>query len=255
MPGVDNLRSTRRVAAIRITVLVLVGAALACLALGGRALAGQMVPRRIVVRGCWLTGVSEVLTAAGFAAGMSMAELRRGAAAVSTDDHRWLRAVDVRQTSLHAAVLEVEERCPLLKVDSHGVAYWLCDDLSIVRCDDHRDVGKVFDDIRHQPLIELPQAEPGRTPSAAADVLLAAACCAAVMPNTIAAIRVDSQGEFNLYDQDGLRIRLGEPVDLAQKIGAVPKALRLCQPDHGKLEYLDARNPAVFYEKWAEPIS
>lgn len=251
----DTLRSTRRVAAIRITVLVIVAATLALLALGGRALAGQLVPRRIVVRGCWLTEVSEVLAAADFTAGVSMAELRRGAAAVSAGGHRWLRAVSVRQTSPRAALLDVDERCPLLGVESLGGSFWLCDDLSIVRCDEQRDVGEVFDAIRQQPLIELPQAVPGRRPPAAADVLLAAACCAAVMPNVIAAIRVDSQGEFNLYDRDGLRIRLGEPVELARKIGAVPKALRLCQPDQGKLEYIDARNPAVFYEKWAEPIS
>ncbi|GEM_PF-2205668 len=251
----SGLRSTRRVAATRITVLILGAVALGLLVLGGRALAGQLVAQRIVVRGCWLTEVSEVLAAADFAAGMTMDELRRGAAAVGAGGHRWLRAVSVRQTAPRAAVLEVEERRPLLKVESRAEAFWLCDDLSLVRCDGQLDVGEVFDAIRQQPLVELPRAEPGRKPSAAADVLLAAACCAAAMPNVIAAIRVDSQGEFNLYARDGLRIRLGMPVDLERKIGAVPKALRLCEQDHGKLEYLDARNPAVFYEKWAEPIS
>lgn len=248
-------RFSGRAAAAKVTTVAVIAVVLGGLALAGRGLAGQVVPQRVVVRGCCLTTVPEVLGAAGFSAGMSQAALRRGAASVSGGGHRWLRAVKVSQALPRTAVISVEERCPLLLVESHGAYYWLCDDNTLVRFDEQRDSGGVFNSIRQHPQVRLPYAEAGQQPPLASAVLMAAACCAAVLPETIKMIEVDGQGELNLYDRDGFRIRLGAPVCLEEKIGALPKALRLCQQDREKLEYLDARNPTVFYEKWAEPIS
>ena len=71
----------------------------------------------------------------------------------------------------------------------------------------------------------------------------------------VSAAIIDGEGRLNLYDRHGFRIFLGAPQNLPEKIGALPKALRICEENRGQLEYLDASSPHVFYEKWQEPSS
>lgn len=229
--------------------------ALLSIAWAGKVAAEQVVPARVVIRGCWLTETEDVLNAVEFNGMQSVAGIKASAHSYDFSEHRWLRDLVVAQDSLSTALITVVEASPLLLLRSNGDEYWLCDDGTAVARFTEADNSAVFDAILNLPAVELGFADLDRIHELAEPVLLAAACCNELMPGRIKKIAINEAGEFDLFDKHGLRIRLGEPTLLAEKIGALPKALRICEDDGGSLQYLDARDPHVFYQKWNEPIS
>jgi hypothetical protein len=112
------------------------------------------------------------------------------------------------------------------------------------------DTGGYFELIGFLPLV-LVQNDPGEIRAEwAQPVCLAVACIQETMPGMISQVKVSPEGNLTLVDRHGLPIRLGKPDHLPEKIGALPKALRLCEEHRDELEYLDASNHKVFYENW-----
>jgi len=226
-----------------------------CIAWSGKVAAEQLVPQRVVVRGCWLTNAEEILASVGFNGMQSIAEIRRAAREYDTAAARWIRGIHIKQDSLATALITVEERNPLLLLYVNGDQYWLCDDGAAIARNDELDTGEVFAAILKLPVVEMQLTDLRHLPDLASPALLTAALCHEALPGAIRKISVAASGDLDLYDQSGFRIRLGQPTLLAEKIGALPKALRICEQKGGALQYLDARDPQVFYEKWKEPIS
>lgn len=222
---------------------------------GGKVAAEQIVPRRVVVRGCWLTSSDEILSAVGFNGMQSVAEMRTAAREYAFEKSRWLCGIRISQDSLATALVTVMERVPLLRLKVNDDQYWLCDDGTAVALDSDVDIGPVFDAIRELPVIEMQVTSIQQLSSLTVPALETAALCQEVLAGKISRITVDSTSEIDLYDKSGFRIRLGQPELLAEKIGALPKALRICEQNENSLQYLDARDPQVFYEKWDEPIN
>jgi len=226
-----------------------------CLFWAGKVAAEQLVPQRVVVRGCWLTDAEEVLASVGFNGMQSVAEIRRASRTVDTTGARWIRRIRLQQDSLATALMTVEERNPLLLLKVNGDQYWLCDDGEAIPRDLELDTGEVFEAILKLPVIELETTDLSRLADLTTPALLTAALCHETLPGVIRRISVAASGELDLYDHKGFRIRLGQPTMLEEKIAALPKALRICEQKGSALQYLDARDPQVFYEKWKEPIS
>jgi len=251
-----NNRSTenapvRRRVMVTVTVLVV----LAGIVWGSQVLAAQLRPQRVIIRGCWLTQTQEIIDALEFRAGQSYADINRGIAALEPESVRWLRGVEMERRLPDTVVLTVYERQPLLLVEASDRDFWLCDGGELVRVNPEVDSGETFAGIAANPHIRIRAGVDEGYFTMAEPVLTAAACCCEAMPGVIDIIEITDIGELNLYDNTGFQILLGEPVDLPEKIGALPKALRLSQGDKNKLRYLDARDVDTFYEKWKEPIS
>lgn len=228
---------------------------LSALVYGGQVLAAQVRPQRVVIRGCWLTQAEEILGAVGYGTDNSFANLRRNAASLDSNAIRWLRAVAVEQDYPRTAVLTVEERYPVLRVESMDNAYWLCDDGELVRQNPEQDTGDNFTAIAGLPTVRVSHAVEAGFFDNADTVMTVAACCNETMPGMISLIEIDADCVLNLYDRNGFRILLGQPEYLPEKIGALPKALRLNENERDNMRYLDASNVNTFYEKWKEPIS
>ncbi|MCH7472378.1 hypothetical protein IIA79_05445 [bacterium] len=224
-------------------------------------LPAQLAPRKVIVTGCDLTTPASVLGQLDFAPGDSYLTLWRGAGAArrsraqdpslqSGSSQRWLREVSVSPSWGGVALVQVTERSPVLGVSAGKSAYWLCDDGRLVPVEEETDHGGVFAQLLKLPQVMLP-ADPGVGKLAAADeLLLAVEYCRQSLPGAIAEIEVTADGEFVLYDSGRLPIHLGKPQDLQRKISALPKALRVCEKDRDKLEYLDASDPRIFYQRW-----
>jgi cell division septal protein FtsQ len=238
-------------------LVLLAGAAVVSILLGwtGKVAAEQLVPRRVVVRGCWLTNAQEVLAAIGFNGLQSVAEVRQAAREFDLAAARWIRRICVSQDSLATALVSVDERNPLLLLKINGDEYWLCDDGAAIAREADQDSGQIFDAILKMPMVVMQLTDLRQLPELATPALLTAALCHEVLPGDIRKIAITASGEVDLYDHSGFRIRLGQPTMLEEKIGALPKALRICEQKGAALQYLDARDPQVFYEKWKEPIS
>lgn len=247
----DTRNTAKRVALV--FGIVLIG--VVCLAWAGKVAAEQVVPLRVVIRGCWLTETNDVLNAIEFNGMQSVSGIRAAAHSYDFSGHRWLRGISIAQDSLSTALITVKEANPLLLLKINGDEYWLCDDGSAVARSQSEDSSPVFEAILRLPVVELDFADIQRVLDLTEPVLLAAAYCNELLPGTIRKIKISETGEFDLYDRNNLRIRLGEPTLLAEKIGALPKALRICEEDSTSLQYLDARDPRVFYQKWNEPIN
>ena len=238
-------------------VVVTVAALLAVMVVvwGSQLLAAQVKPQHVIIRGCWLTTPQQVIDALAFKGGQSYAQINRGIRELGADEVRWLRGVAMERHLPATAVLDIDERQPLLLIETLNRRYWLCDGGELVRVNPVKDTGETFVGIEQHPKVMLGYPVEEGYFELAQPVLVTAACCMDVLPGTIQTVEVTAEGEINLYDRSGFQILLGEPVDLAEKIGALPKALRLSEGDRDKLRYLDARDVDTFYEKWKEPIS
>ncbi len=234
-------------------VIIMLGLVAGAL-LAGKALAAQVTPQRIVVRGCWLSSTEDVLTALAYRNDSTIAEMGSKAKHLNKNNRGWLRNIDVKQAYPRTALIEIDERCPLLKVTVGTDAYWLCDDKQLVVTSDPASLSAKLDHLQSLPAVEL-KILPADYSGLMEQLLLTAACLTEVLPGRVDAIMVDQEGEFSLRMQNNLRVLLGAQEHLPEKIGALPKALRLVEDHYNKLVYLDARNPHVFYEVWQESIS
>ena len=151
-------------------------------------------------------------------------------------------------------MLDVTERQPLLLTSAGGGSYWLCSDGSLVARDAKLDRKGVFDRIARLPRIEDENGLADGQLALAGTALQTAACCENVMPGNIARIVFATDGTISLYDRSNFEIKLGQPEKLEQKIGALPKALRVCAKDKQRMQCLDATNPRIFYQRWKEAV-
>lgn len=220
----------------------------------GKALAAQVTPQRIVVRGCWLSSTEDVLTALAYRNDSTIAEMDSKAKHLNKNNHGWLRHIGVKQAYPRTALVEVDERCPLFLVSVGNDTYWLCDDKQLVIASDSASQSARLDHLQSLPIVEL-RILPADHSELMEQLLLTAACLTEALPGRVDAIMVNQEGEFSLRMQNSLRVLLGAPEHLSEKIGALPKALRIVEDHYDKLIYLDARNPHVFYEVWQESIS
>jgi cell division septal protein FtsQ len=236
-----------------LTVIIVLGLAAGAL-WAGKALAAQVTPQRIVLRGCWLSSTEDVLTALAYRNDSTIAEMDSKAKHLNKNNRGWLRHIDVKQAYPRTALVEIDERCPLLKVTVGTDTYLLCDDKQLVVTSDPASLSTKLDHLQSLPAVELKML-PEDYSGLMEQLLLTAACLTEVLPGRVDAIMVDHEGEFSLRMQNNLRVLLGAQEHLPEKIGALPKALRLVEDHYSKLVYLDARNPHVFYEVWQESIS
>jgi cell division septal protein FtsQ len=218
-------------------------------------LPAQFHPRKLIVRGCVLTKPEDVLVKLDCTSQVTYPQLLGQAHSLDTSSERWLRGVEAQARLPRTAVLTVQERQPVLRAIVGGVKYWLCSDGSLARMDVKADHGGAYDRIRRLPSIELPATPDSDEQDSAGTILAAAACCEQVMPGVIDRIVLGPDGMLDLYDRQGFRIYLGQASEVAAKIAALPKALRICAADRERLKYLDASNPRIFYEVWKEPLA
>jgi len=230
-------------------------AVIGCLAWGGYALAARVTPERVVVRGCWITDTLEVLDAIGFNGLQDIGELRRGVAGLDFAQQRWLRGIEISQENMYTTTLTVEERHPLLFVQAPDRNYWLCDDVALVVYSERRDVGEQFERVRQLPVVKPRSADLSRVQKLAEELLSVVAGCREVLPGQVGHIIICEDGQLELVLRTGLRIQLGTPENLEEKLGALPTALRICEHDNPDLDCLDARNPHKFYQEGKEPIN
>jgi hypothetical protein len=217
-------------------------------------LPAQLIPRKIVVRGCFLTTAPKLVSDLGYTSGESMIKLVQLSHRPADLDSRWIRSQTIRPKLNRSALISVAERRPLLNVQARSSEYWLCDDGILTLVNYTTDVNPVFQRVRDLPRIELP-IDPGPSKLPIADTLLkAAACCELALPDRIERIEIAPDGEMVLHDKQGFPIHLGKPRDLEQKIGSLPGALDVCEADLPELKYLDASDPGILYQKWKQPL-
>jgi cell division septal protein FtsQ len=243
-------RATRALFGLVVLMLLLTASIIAGMLWSSGWLPGQLVPRKLVVRGCEMSSSDEVLAMLDFTGNENLLQLITAAHAIPGQQHRWLVAVRLRPWLGRECVVEVHERRPLLAAIGHQQKYWICDDGSLVERQDEYDVGAAFEAVRRQPLVVISAAGEG---SADVDtLLLLASCCQQAMPGVIRKIEQRPDGQYLAYDQRNFKVLLGGAEQLPEKIAALPKALRLCEDKREQLLYLDASNPQRFYMKWRE---
>lgn len=210
-------------------------------------------PRKLVVRGSSMLAAPELIATMGINHIDPAWAVWNKCRKFNGEGTRWIGGARCRPLPGRALLIEIAERKPLLRVVSGEAKLWLCQDGWLMRMDVDADHGGIFDRIRQLPSVRLPAAEPDTQLPEADSILQAAAACYAALPGEIDLIELGTDGELSLYDKTGFPIKLGKPTMLNAKISALPKALRICSENRDKLLYLDASNPAVFYEKWKEP--
>jgi hypothetical protein len=205
----------------------------------------QFIPRKVLIRGCSLTAAADVVALLGNQRGGSYLSWWNAGRKLQAAGQPWLRGLAVKPLPGRTILLNVNERRPLLAVESAGARYWLCDDRTFVPVTPARDKGGPFNAILQQPQVQFAGMRLDDAGGVVDALLLVAAACNEVLPGQIRRITVNGAGELSLYDAGGLEIRLGQPQDLTAKIAALPKALRAASADRAKLNYLDASEPRV----------
>jgi hypothetical protein len=152
---------------------------------------------------------------------------------------RWLNGARVAPLPGRGLLIHVEERRPLLRVESAGAGYWLCSDGSLERAqiDDHKLA--LFERIKRLPVARLDAMVPAQATQYASVLQSIAANCDAAMSGQIRYIVLNAKGEFSLIDSGGLEIRLGDGQQHELKIAALPKALRSTTEERSRMAYLD----------------
>jgi cell division septal protein FtsQ len=237
--------------------LVAVGVCVALLTLGWLTgwLPAQFVPRQLIIRGCCLSDADAIATALQASGAENYWQLWRQAQAAPPTDLPWVEHISSRPLPDRTLLVTVTERLPLLATVAGGQRYWLCDDGQLVKADVGGFKADALSSLATRPTLHLPD-DPGAGPLKNAELLLSiAANCATALPEKIASIELNRQGEVTLYDKGGLELRLGSSGDYQTKIAALPKALRICEANRASLRYLDATDPRVFYQKWNHTIS
>jgi len=231
-----------------------VGAALVTLGWISGWLPAQFVPRQLIIRGCCLSDAEAIATALEASGVENYWQLWRQAHAEAPVDLPWVEHISTRPLPSRTLLVTVTERLPLLAVAACGQRYWLCDDGQLVKAETSDPAPDALTSIASRPRLRLPD-DPGAGPLKDAELLLGiAANCETALPEKIATIELNRQGEVTLYDRGGLEVRLGSG-DYHTKIAALPKALRICEANRASLRYLDATDPRVFYQKWNHTIS
>jgi len=211
------------------------------------------VPDKLVLRGCYLTQPEEVLLAMKCTGQESLLTLWLRSRKLAPSGARWLRGVKVDSVSARQVTLDVAESRPVLLASMDGADYWLCSDGRVLPVDAAADQGQLFNAIRALPHAEFASGKVAADSQLAGSILALAAACQAVMPGVIRLVSVGADRTIWLVDREAFRVYLGEPTNLAAKVGALPKALRICAADRDRLRYLDASNPRMLFQKWKEP--
>jgi hypothetical protein len=162
---------------------------------------------------------------------------------------RWVSDIRMQSGWNRRVTLQVTERRPLLLLNAAGTKYWLCDDSTLVPLASDGDK-PVMAAVANVPRVSLPFAAEELSRETLTPLITAAACCTQVLEGQVSSIELDKDSQISLLHQSGLPILLGGPEMIEAKVGALPKVLRTCGPYLGKLRYIDARDPHVFYEKW-----
>jgi hypothetical protein len=221
-------------------------------------LPAQFVPRKVILRGCDLTGAAQLAPVLPRGAA-TYAEWWQAARTAKLDNQRWVTRISMRPLAGHTALLDVTERKPVLRLESAGRGYWLCDDGSLVGVAKEDKAAEFTARLKQFPSVKLDGISARAALADPEPIMTAAALCAAVLPGEISRLVINSRGEYTLFDRGGLEIRLGQPVDLGVKIGSLPKTLRAASAERAKLEYIDATgqrsgNRLVIYENLRLPV-
>lgn len=255
-PREDAPGNRRRLPLARYTVagLLMVGLAITTgLLIASGFVSGMLKPRKIVVRGNSIVDVRELLSVAGAESDGTYFQWMGALGRLDDSELRWLDSVSARPEWGRTLLVSVSERLPLLHVQAADGEYWLCDDLSLTAVNTVHDTGKVFEKVRKMPRLELEGSLDNTQQQLLAAMVSVAAGAEEVLPGSIETISADRDGMLWLEERSGLRIKLGGADRLREKLGALPKALRICAQDRDRLKYLDASDPQMFYEKWIEP--
>ena len=213
-----------------------------------------VVPRKIVVRGNAIITASDLLAAAGQANHANVYHWWTALDGLEHEQVRWLADAKPRLGGWgRTLVVQVEEQRPLLYVQAADRDYWLCDNWQLVPVAPEQDTHPVFEQIKKLPMVELESNAASLSNSQAEGILTAAACLRQALPGVMRRIRLDAQDELWCYNQDGFAVRLGAMERLPEKISALPKALRICAAERRQLQYLDASDPQIFYQRWQKP--
>jgi cell division septal protein FtsQ len=212
-----------------------------------------VVPRKIVVSGNAIIPARELLTAAGQPQTADAYHWWRALARLDGEQVRWLAEAKPRLAWGRTLAVQVNEQRPLLYVKASDNNYWLCEDKTLVLAAPGVDMHPVFTEIMKLPQVEVGCPGGELAPADADGLIAAAACLQQTLPGVMRTIKLDPQGVLWCYNQDGFAIKLGAPEHLAEKVGALPKALRICADERRKLQYLDASDPRIFYQRWQEP--
>lgn len=212
-----------------------------------------IVPRKIVVKGNAIIPAHELVAAAGQERTASYLSWWRAFNHLDQEQVRWLADARSGVGWGRSLVVEVTEQRPVLRTATPDGDYWLCDDYQLVPVSANADTQPVFENIARLPQVELEAPTQDYLKSQGEDVLITASCLQQVMPGVIKRIKLDRRGMLWCYTAEGFQVKLGEPEHLAEKIGALPKALRLGAEQRSKQEYLDASDPRIFYQRWQEP--
>jgi cell division septal protein FtsQ len=210
-------------------------------------LPAQFVPHRLVIRGCTLTASDDVAAFISSGGHWGLISAWRCAGQAAAQGPRWVKRISVHPALNRSLVVDVEERLPLLRVVAAGKKYWLCDDLRLVPI---LDEDKALTAAHQLPSLLLADEPAADSFEAAATALELAGCCMATLPGQVKEMRISRSGNYSLTTTSGIQVELGGAEDMAEKIGALPKALRICEPQASHLRYLDATNPRVFYPRW-----
>jgi hypothetical protein len=211
---------------------------------------GPLGPSKLVVRGCELLPADVVAARLAFSGQEPVPVLWMRARGAAGSDDRWLKRLHVGSDWGRVAVVDVTERRPVLVLKAGAARYWLCDDgFAVTReAEDELvvDVGR----LESLPCVALAD-DPGPGQLDGADALLfTASALDQLMPGLFAKIERLRSGKLMIYEKGGFPVLLGEPEHLAEKLGALPKALRVCEDHKSQLRYLDASDHNLFYEKW-----
>jgi hypothetical protein len=216
-------------------------------------LPAQFIPRKVVLRGCELTEPGELSSLVSARPADSYLRWWLASRRIDLAGQRWLTGVQARPLTGRGLLLQVGERKPVLRLESAGAGYWLCDDGSVekARLEDHQ--LELFKQIKQFPVVKLEGLSAAQSSRWAAPLMQAAACCNVLLPGQIKTISLSANGELTLVDRGGLQILLGEARDIELRIGALPKALRALSADRSHVAYLDGRGRVqgtkfVFYE-------
>jgi len=206
-------------------------------------LPAQFHPRKVVLTGQELSTSGEVLAVLEASQGGSYLEWWRAARSIKPGGSRWLTGVSVKPLTGRSLLLKVAERKPVLRVESAGAGYWLCDDGSVekARLEDHKQ--PLFTAIKQSPVLRLNGVGIANISAHSDNILLAAALANEVMQGQIKILELNAKGELSMIDKGGLEIRFGQPRDLPAKIAILPSLLRSVSAERGTLAYLDGSGP------------
>jgi hypothetical protein len=232
-------------------LLTLILLALAFLALWSKGMLwGPLGPSKLIVRGCELLPADAISSRLAFTGEEPVPVLWMRARGTAGTDDRWLKKLHVGSDWGRVAVVDVTERRPILVVKAGDARYWLCDDGYAVTREATDELIVDTRKLESLPCVALADDPGPGMLDGADDLLFTASALDQLMPGLFARIERLRSGKLMIYEKSGFPVLLGEPEYLAEKLGALPKALRVCEDHKAQLRYLDASDHNLFYEKW-----